>query len=216
MGQRPAEPARIPADRHDSKAIVPPFATVTPPEASLRSVKPQAVMDALDMDAYLTRIGYTGERAPVLDTLRAILLRHTETNAFENLNPLMGWPVRLDVESLQQKMVRDGRGGYCFEHNLLLKHALDALGFRVIGLAARVLWNTPEGSVPARSHMLLLVELQDRRYIVDAGFGGMTLTGPLRLEADIEQTTPHEPFRLVAAGEEFIEQVKIGGHWVSL
>lgn len=44
----------------------------------------------------------------------------------------------------------------------------------------------------------------------------MTLTGPLRLEIDIEQTTPHEPFRLVKTDEEFIEQVKIGDHWVSL
>jgi N-hydroxyarylamine O-acetyltransferase len=170
----------------------------------------------IDLNAYFKRIGYEGARRPMLDTLRAIQLRHTETIAFENLNPLMGWPVRLDVESLQQKMVRDGRGGYCFEQNLLLKHALDALGFRVTGLAARVLWNMPEGVVPPRSHMLLLVDLDGRRFIVDAGFGGVTLTGPLALEPDAEQATPHEPFRLVKAGDEFIEQVRIGGHWVSL
>jgi N-hydroxyarylamine O-acetyltransferase len=64
--------------------------------------------------------------------------------------------------------------------------------------------------------MLLLVELDERRYIVDVGFGGVTLTGPLRLELDIEQATPHEPFRLISIDDEFIEQVKIGGHWVSL
>ena len=171
---------------------------------------------AIDLDAYFKRIRYEGERTPMLDTLRAIQLKHTESIAFENLNPLMGWPVPLDIESLQQKMVRDGRGGYCFEQNLLLKHELEALGFRVTGLAARVLWNAPEGAVAPRSHMLLLVDLDGGRYVVDAGFGGVTLTGPLRLEADIEQATPHEPFRLVKAEDEFIEQVKIGGHWVSL
>ncbi|NGZ60531.1 MAG: arylamine N-acetyltransferase [Nitrospira sp. LK265] len=173
----------------------------------------------IDLDAYFKRISYEGARRPTLDTLAAIQLRHTETIAFENLNPLMGWPVRLDVESLQQKLVRDGRGGYCFEQNLLLKHTLDALGFHVTGLAARVLWNMPEGTVPPRSHMLLLVDLDGERYVVDAGFGGITLTGPLRFEIDIEQTTPHEPFRLVKAQEEFeefIEQVKIDGRWVSL
>lgn len=170
----------------------------------------------IDLDIYFTRIGYDGSRKPTLNTLRAIQLRHTETIAFENLNPLMGWPVRLDVESLQQKLVRDGRGGYCFEQNLLLKHALGALGFHVTGLAARVLWNMPDGVLPPRSHMLLLVDLDGRRFIVDVGFGGVTLTGPLHLEADIEQATPHEPFRLVKADDEFIEQVKIGGHWVSL
>lgn len=173
----------------------------------------------IDLDGYFKRIGYEGAHRPTLDTLATIQLRHTETIAFENLNPLMGWPVCLNAESLQQKLVRDGRGGYCFEQNLLLKHALDALGFRVTGLAARVLWNMPEGTVPPRSHMLLLVDLNGGRYVVDAGFGGITLTGPLRLEVDIEQTTPHEPFRLVKAQEEFdefIEQVKIDGHWVSL
>lgn len=171
---------------------------------------------AIDLDAYFKRIGYEKERTPTLDTLRAIQLRHAESIAFENLNPLMGWPVHLNVESLQQKMVRDGRGGYCFEQNLLLKHALDALGFRVTGLAARVLWNVAEGTQAPRSHMLLLVDLEGRRYVVDVGFGGVTLTGPLWLEANIEQTTPHEPFRLVKDEDEFIEQVKIGGHWVSL
>ncbi|MBS0182588.1 MAG: arylamine N-acetyltransferase [Nitrospira sp.] len=173
----------------------------------------------IDLNAYFKRIGYEGARKPTLDTLRAIQLRHTETIAFENLSSLMRWPVHLDLESLQQKLVRDGRGGYCFEQNLLLKHALDALGFRVTGLAARVLWNMPEGAVPPRSHMLLLVDLNEGRYVVDAGFGGVTLTGPLRLEIDIEQATPHEPFRLVKAQEEFeefIEQVQIGDNWVSL
>ncbi len=170
----------------------------------------------IDLDAYFKRIGYEGVRKPTLDTLLAIQLRHTESIAFENLNPLMEWPVRLDLESLQQKLVRDGRGGYCFEQNLLLKHVLDALGFRVTGLAARVLWNMPEGTVPPRSHMLLLVDLDGGRYVVDAGFGGVTLTDPLRLEIDIEQATPHEPFRLVKTDEEFIEQVNIDGYWVSL
>lgn len=171
---------------------------------------------AIDLDAYFNRIGFDGLRTPTLDTLRAIQLKHSETIPFENLNPLMGWPVSLDLESLQRKMVAEGRGGYCFEQNLLLKHALDALGFDVTGLAARVLWNTPDGVVLPRTHMLLLVVLDGQRYIVDVGFGGVTLTVPLRLEPDVEQATPHEPFRLIAIDDEFIEQVKIGGHWVSL
>ena len=170
----------------------------------------------IDLDSYFNRIGFDGPRTPTLDTLQAIQLKHSETIPFENLNPLMGWPVGLDLESLQRKMVNDGRGGYCFEQNLLLKHALDALGFDVTGLAARVLWNTPDGVVLPRTHMLLLVALDGRRCIVDVGFGGVTLTGPLRLEPDIEQATPHEPFRLISIDDEFVEQVKIGGHWISL
>jgi N-hydroxyarylamine O-acetyltransferase len=169
-----------------------------------------------DLDAYCERIGYSGPRRATLDTLAAIHLCHAQAIPFENLNPLLGWPVRLDPQSLQQKMVREGRGGYCFEQNLLLRYALTALGFQALGLAARVLWNAPEGAVTARSHMLLLVDLDGGPYLADAGFGGLTLTGPLRLQPDIAQATPHEPFRLIRAGDEFLMQAQTSGTWRSL
>ena len=156
---------------------------------------------AIDLDAYFDRIGYTGGRAPTLDTLRAIHLRHPQSIPFENLDPLLGRAVRLDARSIEQKLVFDGRGGYCFEHNLLLSHALKALGFQITLLAARVLWNVPGGvdAIRPRSHMLLLVDLEDGPFIADVGFGGLTLTGPLRLLPDTEQATPHEAFRLVTS-----------------
>ena len=169
-----------------------------------------------DLDAYFGRIGYSGPRTATLDTLEAIHARHPQAIPFENLNPLLGWPVRLDASSLQQKLVREGRGGYCFEQNLLLYHALHTLEFEVTGLAARVLWNAPEGPVRARTHMLLLVDLDDRPYVADVGFGGLTLTGPLRLQPDIEQATPHEPFCLIRSGDAFVMQARVGGEWKSL
>ena len=171
--------------------------------------------DAIDVSAYFARIGYAGPSTPDLDTLRALQLCHAQTIPFENLNPFVGWPVRLDAASLQQKLVRDGRGGYCYEHNLLLSHVLRALGFDVTWLGARVTMNLPEHAVGGRTHMLLLVTL-GAPYIVDVGFGGLTLTAPLRLQTDVEQTTPHEPFRLLEAGDEFIVESKIAGEWRGL
>jgi len=171
---------------------------------------------APDVDAYFRRIGYSGGRTPSLETLRAIHLRHAEAIAFENLDPLMRRTPRLDLVSLQEKLVRDGRGGWCFEQNLLFSHMLRALRFRVTTLSARVLWNQPEDAITARSHMLMRVELDAGPYIADVGFGAQTLTGPLRLEPDGEQATPHEPFRLLRAGDGFKMQSKIDGAWKSL
>jgi N-hydroxyarylamine O-acetyltransferase len=170
----------------------------------------------LDLGGYLRRIGYDGSRVPTLETLHAVHFRHALAIPFENLDPFLRRPVRLDVESLQQKLVRERRGGYCFEHNLLFKAALEALGFRVAGLAARVMWNQPEGATLPRTHMLLRVTIDDQDHIADVGFGGQTLTAPIRLTADIEQTTPHEPFRLLAAGDGFFMQLAIGGEWKTL
>src|SRR5689334_9048986 len=139
----------------------------------------RSIVAAIDLDAYFERIGYTGAGTPTLDTLRVILLRHTEAIAFENLDPLLRRRVRLDAASLERKLVRDGRGGYCFEHNLLLRHALEGIGFAVTGLAARVIWNAPEGALRPRTHMLLRVQVEGTPYLADVGFGGQTLTGPL-------------------------------------
>ncbi|HET6159312.1 MAG TPA: arylamine N-acetyltransferase [Dongiaceae bacterium] len=170
---------------------------------------------SFDLDAYFARIGYDGPGTPTLETLRTIQLLHPQAIAFENLNPLLALPVRLDVESLQQKLIRSRRGGYCFEQNGVLLHALRALGFRVAGLAARVVWNQPDPSTtPPRSHMVLRVELEEGIYLADVGFG-VSPTGPLRLEQDIEQQTPHEPFRLLRNDGRFTLQCKLKGEWES-
>jgi N-hydroxyarylamine O-acetyltransferase len=170
---------------------------------------------AFDLSAYLARIGYDGPRTPTLETLRAIQFLHPQAIPFENLNPLLGMPVRLDIESLQEKLVRSRRGGYCFEHNTLLSHALRALGFRLGHLGGRVVWNRPDPSVtPPRSHMILRVELPEGIHIADVGFG-MSATAPLRLEPEIEQATPHETFRLLRSGDWFTLQCRLKGEWAS-
>jgi N-hydroxyarylamine O-acetyltransferase len=176
---------------------------------------------ALDLEAYCRRIGYSGPCTPTLATLSAVHLAHTGAIPFENLNPLLSRPVRLDIEALQRKLVDERRGGYCFEQNLLLTHALEAMGFRVTGLAARVMWMLPEGTLMPRSHMLLRVEIpggespaaNDVPYLADVGFGGLTLTGPLRLVPDVEQSTPHEPFRLLQVDGHWVMEGLVAGTW---
>jgi N-hydroxyarylamine O-acetyltransferase len=170
----------------------------------------------LDLDSYLRRIGYAGERTPTLETLRALQSLHPLSIPFENLDTLADRPVKLDLPSLQRKLVASRRGGYCFEQNLLFKHALAALGFEVTALAARVVWERPEGEVGARTHMLVLVALGGRQYVCDVGFGGLTPTAPLELTPDLEQATPHETFRVVRAGGELAVEARVRGEWKRL
>ncbi len=170
-----------------------------------------------DLDSYFRRIGYSGgDRSPTLETLRALHLHHTENIAFDALDPYMGRPVKLDLPSLESKLVQGGRGGYCFEQNLLFSSVLQALGFQVQGLVARVLWHAPEGPVRMRTHMVLLIELAGERHIADVGFGGLTLTAPLRLLTGIEQSTPHETFRLIDQEGEFLLQAHVRDAWKPL
>ena len=170
----------------------------------------------LDLDAYFRRIGYSGSRAPTLETLAALHALHPTAIPFENLDTLRGAPIPLDLNSLQRKLVQQRRGGYCFEQNLLFTHVLTALGFRVVGLAARVLWERVDDSPRPRTHMALLVPVGPESYLCDVGFGGLTMTGPLLLRHEGEQRTPHETFRVVRAGAEYLSQANVRGDWRTL
>lgn len=169
-----------------------------------------------DLDAYLGHIGYTGVREPTLDVLKAIQYAQALKVPFENLTVLAKSPPTLDIASLQSKIIGRGRGGYCFEVNALFAAALDALGFDVTRLMGRVRWKTPADVATGHTHMLLHVDLPEGPYLADAGFGGITLTGPLPFKTDIELETPHEPRRLLAVGgaaETYELQVKLGSAW---
>lgn len=169
-----------------------------------------------NLDAYFNHIGYDGDRTPSLNVLRRLHLLHTQSIPFENLSPFLGMEVQLDIPSLLDKFTRQGRGGYCYEHNLLFQHVLHAIGFQTRGLAAKVRLNVPDGIMTPRSHMLLLVETDGERYIADTGFGGMTLTAPMRLEPGIEQDTPHGPFRLLQGETTYKLEAKAGTDWKTL
>ncbi len=168
----------------------------------------------LDLDAYFRRIGYDGPREPTLGVLSALHALQPAAIPFENLDPLLGRPVLLDLASLQAKLVEGRRGGYCFELNGLFRAVLDAVGFTVTPLIARVRWMAPpERPEGPRSHMLMRVELAEGPYLADVGFGGHLLAAPLRFEIDAEQQTPGGRQRLIADGPVHTLQTLLPSGW---
>ncbi|VEG46619.1 arylamine N-acetyltransferase [Mycolicibacterium flavescens] len=177
------------------------------------------VTAALDVAAYLDRIGYTGSTEPTLSTLRALVAAHNRSIPFENLDPLLGIPVvDLSAGALARKLVRRRRGGYCYEQNGLMGYVLEALGYGVQRLAGRVVWMNQSGALPAQTHQVLSVRVpaDDGPWLVDVGFGGQTLTSPIRLEAGPVQATRHEPYRLREHDEGFLLEAEIHGQWQPL
>jgi N-hydroxyarylamine O-acetyltransferase len=137
----------------------------------------------LDLDAYFARVQWGGGTAPTHDTLAGLLRAQVERIPFENLDVLLGRGVRLDLATLQDKLVRRHRGGYCFEHATLFAAVLEALGFAVVRHSARVVMARPRSEAP-RSHMLLTVTLPQGRFIADPGLGGHAPRAPLPLMTD--------------------------------
>lgn len=168
----------------------------------------------LDLDAYLRRIGYAGGLAPTARTLADLHLAHATQVPFENLDILLGRPIRLDLESLQAKLVRDRRGGYCFEQNILFAAVLRRLGFRVTSLAARVRLGTQR--LLPRTHMVLRIDLDGVAYLADVGFG---VDGPL-LPVPLVEGEPCRQFarelRPARERDAWVLQARLGDGWEDL
>jgi N-hydroxyarylamine O-acetyltransferase len=172
--------------------------------------------EKVNLNAYFERIGFAGSIAPTLQTLEQLHALHPAAIPFENLSPLMGETVLLDQQSLERKLLTEERGGFCFEHNFLFMRILADLDYEVRPLLARVTWTNTDAVLAPPSHMLLLVDIKGASYIADVGFGGLSLTAPLRLRAGTEQSTPHETFRLVGGEPEWTLEVKLGEEWRSV
>jgi len=172
-----------------------------------------AAMSKINLDSYFARIGYAGQSEPSVAVLRMLCALHPIAIPFENLDVIRGSGVRLDLSSVEQKLVGDRRGGYCFEQNGLFAAALEGLGFRVTPLAARVRWQVPAEVQMPLSHMVLRVDLEDVPWLADVGFGGLTPTAPLRLDVTDPQPTPHETFRIARSGGGYMLQAQLANEW---
>lgn len=168
----------------------------------------------VDLDAYFARIGYRGAVFVSPQSLAALHFAHATHIPFENLDVLLGVPVRLDAGALQDKLVSAHRGGYCFEQNTLFAMVLRQLGFSMTMLAARVRFGTDR--LLPRTHMLLRVHFDEGDCLADVGFGGWGLLEPLPFvfAEPCRQGVWH--YRLQHDGRLAVLQSLQNGRWLDL
>jgi N-hydroxyarylamine O-acetyltransferase len=161
--------------------------------------------DEFDLEAYLARIGLSGQPA-----LRDVHRAHVTAIPFENLDAHRGVPVSLALADLQRKLVVERRGGYCFEQNLVLKAALEALGAQVEVMLARVRQGSAPGAVRPRTHLLLRVRADGTSWHADVGFGPTTLQEPIPFGPREVQNQSGWRFRVIQDGPEYVLQTATG------
>jgi N-hydroxyarylamine O-acetyltransferase len=166
-------------------------------------------LPVLDLDAYLERIGLRD--AP---TVARVHRAHVTSIPFENLDPHRGVPVSLEPERIERKLVGARRGGYCFEQNLLLKAALEALGAEVDLFLARV--RRLAGALRPRSHLVMRVCADGAVWHADVGFGLGGLLDPLPFGPGDEHEQSGWRFRVVEDGSEFVLQTIAEDRWIDL
>jgi N-hydroxyarylamine O-acetyltransferase len=167
----------------------------------------------LDQKAWLERIGYVGPLAPTLETLNQLILAHSHSVAYETLDIMLGRPPKLDVPTLQKKIIANKRGGYCFEQNMLFRAGLRSLGYKITSLQGRVVRGLAIDAPRPAIHMLLIVELPEGKFLADVGFGNLAPTSALLLAPNIEQETSHETMRFIDVGGELTLQAQLKDGW---
>ena len=141
----------------------------------------------MDLQKFLKRIKFNEEPRLSLDTLTKLQELFMLNVVFENLDIHYG-PVRMEVdpEKAYNKIVNQGRGGFCYELNSLFAVMLRKIGFQVDLLSCFLIGDPrPETDF---SHMLLRVSL-NYDYIVDVG-NGRSFRTPLRTDGSNESRLP--------------------------
>jgi N-hydroxyarylamine O-acetyltransferase len=151
--------------------------------------------DIFNLDSYFERINYKGSADASENTLRDIHIAHTLNVPFENLDVFYRRPILLDGASLYKKMVKERRGGYCFEMNGIFSLVLQEMGFKVTNLLAKV---TIDGiHYTTKTHQAILVETGGNQWLADVGFGNDGIIAPLILEENTEQKQFAHTYRLI-------------------
>jgi N-hydroxyarylamine O-acetyltransferase len=153
----------------------------------------------MDINGYFRRIHYdsgydNGVLYKNLATLRGLQLHHVFAIPFETLDICNQIPILLQTDILFQKVILDNRGGYCYELNYLFYRLLSHCGFKVSMVSGRLLHGYGYGR--ENEHMALIVEMQDRKWLVDVGYGDFSLA-PLSISSGEIQSDARNCYQIV-------------------
>lgn len=141
----------------------------------------------VDVHQTLDRISYTGSRQTTLSVLTALQQAFLLTVPFENLDIHQARLISLEPGAAEHKIVKEGRGGFCYESNGLFHRLLETFGFRVQLCSAQMMGK--HSLSPVYDHMVLTAEIDGHGYLVDVGNGESVRT-PMQLNSNRVSTTP--------------------------
>lgn len=146
-----------------------------------------------------------------LPSLDVLIAANLERVPFQSVDTVFGHFGSLEGSEVFSKVVKEGRGGNCFELNSLFARLLLSLGYKVQVRCARIRWAVPEDSPPTPvDHMVLCVSIgaeegsgQERLFLVDVGFGGPSPRRAVPLEGDAT------PYRLRTLDDDWAKPIEV-------
>ena len=170
--------------------------------------------DNFVLQHYLDRIGYQGDAKADMATVAEMMKRQLFTVPFENLDVQAGKVVSLVPEEIAEKIISRNRGGYCYEVNGIFAMALEALGIPYQFVAARPMFYPVK---KPKTHMAIVLKVDDEAWLCDLGFGSYGLRAPMRLDLlDVEISQDCDSFKLSKTDNgEYLLQALVEGQWAN-
>ncbi len=169
---------------------------------------------SIDVGAYLERIEYKEAVNPTIETLHRLIEAHVTHIPFENIDVMLGRDISLDLPDLQDKIIYRSRGGYCFEINTLFAALLTEIGFEISLHGGRVYFGRQNDKERPRTHMVLIVHLNNKKWLVDATFGTLGLRKAIELES--KSTTTESNLRIELSNDRYRLQSRLWKQWHDL
>jgi len=156
----------------------------------------------MNLPNYFERIHYSGPVKPDVETLRGLQRAHLLSVPFENLDIGLQRPIKIDELSTWDKLIRQRRGGFCYELNGLFAWLLNQIGFEVTYLNARDYHEDDHTFGIDFDHLTLMVLIpgESTRWLVDVGWGD-TFTEPLNIDSSDWQQQGSRAYRLESFNE---------------
>jgi N-hydroxyarylamine O-acetyltransferase len=148
------------------------------------------------VEAYLARLGVDAIRPPSADALADLQARHLERVVFENLEIQRGRPTTVDYAESAERIVKRGRGGYCFHLNGAFGLLLEALGYDVSRRRGTVQGAPDAEPSTSLNHLVVLVhglptsEHPQGTWWTEVGLGDGSAV-PLALRAGTRDDDPY-------------------------
>ncbi|NVK52846.1 MAG: arylamine N-acetyltransferase [Flavobacteriaceae bacterium] len=152
-------------------------------------------MNKNQIQEYLKRINFSKEIIDCnLETLFEIHSSHVYHIPFENLDIWNKKKIELSEKNLFKKIIKNNRGGFCYELNYLFWMLLDNLGFNAKIISARIF--DDDGKLgPEFDHMAILVLIGDERWLADVGFGDLFIK-PISIDTTTIQNDVNGFFKI--------------------
>jgi len=112
------------------------------------------------------------------EDIKLLMKSHLKNIPFTSIPVVLKNDLPLDIDSVCNKLIYKGRGGYCFEQNKLLFEVLKSFGFKVSYFLARVVNN--QNIQTPKTHRITILDYEDNRYMLEVGMSYLSTPVPIK------------------------------------